>query len=69
MNVSLIYCLHQIWDAVKEFDKYCTPGGGKDSMGVFYDAGLLFESSAAGTPYKQGEASFSRFSSYQFLSH
>uniref|UniRef100_A0A672F956 Complement component c3a, duplicate 5 n=1 Tax=Salarias fasciatus TaxID=181472 RepID=A0A672F956_SALFA len=31
-----------------------SPGGGKDSMGVFYDAGLMFESNtASGTPYRQ----------------
>lgn len=65
----VVCCLLQIWEAVKEFKKHCTPGGGKDSMSVFYDAGLLFESSAAGTPYRHGEASFSRLSSYQLFSH
>lgn len=46
----------QVWDAVEKTDTGCTPGGGKDSMNVFFDAGLLFESStAAGTPYRQGD--------------
>ncbi len=43
-----------MWEIVEKYDTGCTPGGGKDSMSVFYDAGLLFESSAAGTPYRQG---------------
>ncbi|KAA8577544.1 hypothetical protein FQN60_017463 [Etheostoma spectabile] len=43
----------KVWDAVEEYDTGCTPGGGKDGMGVFYDAGLLFESNtASGTPYR-----------------
>ncbi|XP_044201965.1 complement C3-like [Thunnus albacares] len=44
----------KVWDQVEKYDTGCTPGGGKDSMSVFYDAGLLFESSSAsGTPYRQ----------------
>ncbi|CAB1442979.1 unnamed protein product [Pleuronectes platessa] len=43
----------KVWDMVEKYDTGCTPGGGKDGMSVFYDAGLLFESSAAGTPYRQ----------------
>uniref|UniRef100_A0A8D0D6F3 Anaphylatoxin-like domain-containing protein n=1 Tax=Sander lucioperca TaxID=283035 RepID=A0A8D0D6F3_SANLU len=44
----------QVWDTVEKYDTGCTPGGGKDGMGVFYDAGLLFESNmASGTPYRQ----------------
>uniref|UniRef100_A0A3Q1IW90 Complement component c3a, duplicate 5 n=1 Tax=Anabas testudineus TaxID=64144 RepID=A0A3Q1IW90_ANATE len=44
----------KIWDAVENYDTGCTPGGGKDSMSVFYDAGLVFESNtASGTPYRQ----------------
>ncbi|XP_028449056.1 complement C3 [Perca flavescens] len=43
----------KVWDLVEEYDTGCTPGGGKDGMGVFYDAGLLFESNTAfGTPYR-----------------
>nr|BAA88901.1 complement component C3 [Paralichthys olivaceus] len=44
----------KVWDIIEKYDTGCTPGGGKNSMSVFYDAGLLFESSAAsGTPYRQ----------------
>ncbi|KAK2815855.1 hypothetical protein Q5P01_026322 [Channa striata] len=44
----------KVWDIVEKYDTGCTPGGGKDSMSVFFDAGLLFESStASGTPYRQ----------------
>ncbi|XP_035518562.1 complement C3-like [Morone saxatilis] len=43
----------KVWDIVEKYDTGCTPGGGKDSMSVFYDAGLLFESSASGTPIRQ----------------
>ncbi|XP_033981180.1 complement C3-like [Trematomus bernacchii] len=43
----------KVWDIVEKYDTGCTPGGGKDGMSVFYDAGLLFESKASGTPYRQ----------------
>ncbi|MBO6031027.1 MAG: hypothetical protein J6Q22_06110, partial [Prevotella sp.] len=44
----------KVWDVVEKYDTGCTPGGGKDGMSVFYDAGLLFESdTASGTPYRQ----------------
>uniref|UniRef100_UPI0037E81A37 complement C3-like n=1 Tax=Semicossyphus pulcher TaxID=241346 RepID=UPI0037E81A37 len=44
----------KVWDIVEKYDTGCTPGGGKDSMNVFFDAGLLFESNtASGTPYRQ----------------
>lgn len=44
---------------MENYDTGCTPGGGKDSMSVFYDAGLLFESNtASGTPYRQGDLLF-----------
>ncbi|XP_033969799.1 complement C3-like isoform X1 [Trematomus bernacchii] len=44
----------KVWDIVEKYDTGCTPGGGMDSMSVFYDAGLLFESNAAsGTLYRQ----------------
>ncbi|KAG8015205.1 Complement C3 [Nibea albiflora] len=39
---------------VETYDTGCTPGGGKDGISVFYDAGLLFESNtASGTSYRQ----------------
>uniref|UniRef100_A0A665VZJ5 Complement C3-like n=1 Tax=Echeneis naucrates TaxID=173247 RepID=A0A665VZJ5_ECHNA len=44
----------KIWDIVEKYDTGCTPGGGADGMGVFFDAGLLLESStASGTTYRQ----------------
>ncbi|XP_068168151.1 complement C3-like [Antennarius striatus] len=46
----------KVWDILEVFDTGCTPGGGQDSMGVFHDAGLLFESSASGTPVRHGDS-------------
>uniref|UniRef100_A0A4W6DX98 Complement component c3a, duplicate 5 n=1 Tax=Lates calcarifer TaxID=8187 RepID=A0A4W6DX98_LATCA len=46
--------LKKIWDTVEKYDTGCTPGGGKNGISVFYDAGLLFESNtASGTAYRQ----------------
>uniref|UniRef100_A0A672GY97 Anaphylatoxin-like domain-containing protein n=1 Tax=Salarias fasciatus TaxID=181472 RepID=A0A672GY97_SALFA len=43
----------QVWDKVENHDTGCTPGGGKDSMGVFYDAGLLFVTNTGSeTPHR-----------------
>ncbi|XP_036413136.1 complement C3-like [Colossoma macropomum] len=39
----------KIWDTFEKHDLACTAGSGKDSMGVFYDAGLLFMSNSAGS--------------------
>ncbi|CAI5679592.1 unnamed protein product [Oreochromis niloticus] len=42
-----------IWEIIAKYDTGCTPGGGKDSMNVFYDAGLLFvASTTSGTPHR-----------------
>ncbi|KAL1276207.1 hypothetical protein QQF64_035830 [Cirrhinus molitorella] len=38
----------QFWDIIEKHDTGCTPGSGRDSMGVFSDAGLIFESNTAG---------------------
>uniref|UniRef100_A0A8C4T6L3 Complement C3-like n=1 Tax=Erpetoichthys calabaricus TaxID=27687 RepID=A0A8C4T6L3_ERPCA len=35
----------KIWDFIEKNDIGCTPGSGRDNMGVFADAGLLFHSS------------------------
>ncbi|XP_056136550.1 complement C3-like isoform X2 [Lampris incognitus] len=45
----------KVWDVVEKYDTGCTAGGGKNSMGVFFDAGLLFETNLAniGTVYRQ----------------
>ncbi|XP_056621667.1 complement C3-like isoform X2 [Triplophysa dalaica] len=37
----------KIWDVIEKHDTGCTAGSGRDSMGVFYDAGLMFDSSTA----------------------
>ncbi|XP_029941659.1 complement C3-like [Salarias fasciatus] len=43
----------KVWDKVENHDTGCTPGGGKDSMGVFYDAGLLFVTNTGSeTPHR-----------------
>ncbi|KAL7845321.1 hypothetical protein AOLI_G00235130 [Acnodon oligacanthus] len=39
----------KIWDTIEQHDLACTAGSGKDSLGVFYDAGLLFMSNSAGS--------------------
>ncbi|KAM4750142.1 complement C3-like [Anableps anableps] len=44
----------KVWDTVEKYDVGCTHGGGKDSMSVFYDAGVLFQSNLeSGTPSRQ----------------
>uniref|UniRef100_A0A8C7GJF6 Complement C3 n=1 Tax=Oncorhynchus kisutch TaxID=8019 RepID=A0A8C7GJF6_ONCKI len=43
----------KIWDIIEKHDTGCTAGSGKDSMGVFYDAGLVFAfNTAKGTPQR-----------------
>uniref|UniRef100_A0A672HAG4 Complement C3-like n=1 Tax=Salarias fasciatus TaxID=181472 RepID=A0A672HAG4_SALFA len=43
----------KVWDKVEKHDTGCTPGGGKDGMGVFHDAGLLFVTHrGSGTPHR-----------------
>ncbi|XP_077380302.1 complement C3-like [Festucalex cinctus] len=43
----------KVWQSVEKHDRGCTPGGGEDAMGVFYDAGLVFKTSAGQeTPYR-----------------
>ncbi|CDQ80209.1 unnamed protein product [Oncorhynchus mykiss] len=37
----------KIWDTIEKHDTGCTAGGGADNMGVFYDAGLVFETNTA----------------------
>lgn len=44
----------KVWQIVEQADTGCTPGGGRNSMGVFVDAGLMFQTNTAGeTPYRQ----------------
>ncbi|XP_029596132.1 complement C3 [Salmo trutta] len=43
----------KIWDTIEKHDIGCTAGSGKDSMGVFYDAGLVFAfNTGEGTPQR-----------------
>ncbi|KAK2819584.1 hypothetical protein Q7C36_021230 [Tachysurus vachellii] len=45
-----------IWDTLRQGDLGCSPGGGKDSLGVFMDAGLNFQSSfGVATDSTQGQ--------------
>ncbi|KAK6467755.1 complement C3-like [Huso huso] len=39
----------KVWDLIEDSDTGCTPGGGANNMGVFTDAGLLFQSAGAAT--------------------
>uniref|UniRef100_A0A8C8DL07 Anaphylatoxin-like domain-containing protein n=1 Tax=Oryzias sinensis TaxID=183150 RepID=A0A8C8DL07_9TELE len=59
LNSKLRLTQKKIWDEVEKFDTGCTPGGGKNGLSVFFDAGLLFESStASGTVYRRGKHIF-----------
>uniref|UniRef100_A0A7N8XQP4 Complement C3-like n=1 Tax=Mastacembelus armatus TaxID=205130 RepID=A0A7N8XQP4_9TELE len=49
LNNKQSLTLKKVWDTVNKYDPGCTPGGGKDGMNVFHDAGLLFLSSLSGT--------------------
>ncbi|KAK7930173.1 hypothetical protein WMY93_006568 [Mugilogobius chulae] len=47
-------CMGTVWEIVEKADTGCTPGGGRNSMGVFFDAGLMFQTDTAqGTAYRQ----------------
>uniref|UniRef100_A0A8C4T7V5 Complement C3-like n=1 Tax=Erpetoichthys calabaricus TaxID=27687 RepID=A0A8C4T7V5_ERPCA len=49
----------KIWDFIEKNDIGCTPGSGRDNMGVFADAGLLFHSSVdIGTQLRRGNAPY-----------
>ncbi|KAG7270779.1 hypothetical protein CRUP_019419 [Coryphaenoides rupestris] len=43
----------KVWDTVGKADLGCTFGGGKNSMEVFHDAGLLFKSTINETPDRE----------------
>ncbi|XP_037399655.1 complement C3-like isoform X2 [Pygocentrus nattereri] len=49
LNNKNILSQAKIWDTFEKHDLACTAGSGQDSMGVFYDAGLLFMSNSAGS--------------------
>ncbi|XP_056125689.1 complement component c3b, tandem duplicate 2 isoform X1 [Rhinichthys klamathensis goyatoka] len=51
----------KVWEVVGQGDMGCTSGGGKNNMGVFSDAGLMFYSSTGrSTDYKKDCSSKSR---------
>ncbi|XP_016427581.1 complement C3-like [Sinocyclocheilus rhinocerous] len=51
----------KVWEVVGQGDMGCTAGGGRNNMGVFSDAGLMFHSSTgAYTDYKKDCSSRSR---------
>ncbi|KAM5170452.1 complement C3 [Mantella aurantiaca] len=45
----------KVWSSVESADIGCTPGSGANNMGVFYDAGLAFQSSIATTTLQRSE--------------
>lgn len=48
-------CWPQVWDTVEKSDIGCTPGSGRDNVGVFADAGLsLVTSTKIATPQRAG---------------
>ncbi|XP_072005874.1 A.superbus venom factor 1-like isoform X2 [Engystomops pustulosus] len=55
LNNKLKISQKKMWDSVEKSDIGCTPGGGTDSMGVFYDAGLALQSTLQTTTAKRSE--------------
>ncbi|TRY87362.1 hypothetical protein DNTS_017222 [Danionella cerebrum] len=49
----------KVWDVIEKHDTGCTAGGGRESMGVFTDAGLMFVSSTAGATNTRTVSQFS----------
>ncbi|CAI9577102.1 unnamed protein product [Staurois parvus] len=45
----------KVWNLVEKADLGCTPGCGADNMGVFFDAGLTFQSSTKTTTVQRSE--------------
>ncbi|XP_073478918.1 venom factor-like isoform X2 [Aquarana catesbeiana] len=45
----------KVWNSVEKSDLGCTPGSGADNMGVFYDAGVAFQSSTKATTELRSE--------------
>uniref|UniRef100_A0A7N8YJV6 Complement C3-like n=1 Tax=Mastacembelus armatus TaxID=205130 RepID=A0A7N8YJV6_9TELE len=55
LNNKQSLTLKKVWDTVNKYDPGCTPGGGKDGMNVFHDAGLLFLSSVSSESFYRQE--------------
>ncbi|XP_068130210.1 venom factor-like [Hyperolius riggenbachi] len=45
----------KVWDSVEKYDVGCTPGGGADAAGVFYDAGLALGNNFHGSTLQRSE--------------
>ncbi|KAG5278132.1 hypothetical protein AALO_G00095550 [Alosa alosa] len=50
----------KIWDVVEKHDTGCTSGSGQDSMWVFYDAGLVFQTSSYRSTYERSGTTCTR---------
>ena len=51
----VVPCWSQVWDTVEKSDIGCTPGSGRDNVGVFADAGLsLITNMKIATPQRGG---------------
>uniref|UniRef100_A0A3B4BKP2 Uncharacterized protein n=1 Tax=Periophthalmus magnuspinnatus TaxID=409849 RepID=A0A3B4BKP2_9GOBI len=67
LNKKHLLTQKKVWEIVEKADTGCTPGGGRNSMGVFFDAGLLFQTDTAeGTAYRQGNAPFTLHNSFTY---
>ncbi|XP_068130209.1 venom factor-like [Hyperolius riggenbachi] len=45
----------KVWDSVEKYDIGCTPGGGADAAGVFYDTGLALGNNFHGSTTQRSE--------------
>uniref|UniRef100_A0A8C0HFW7 Anaphylatoxin-like domain-containing protein n=1 Tax=Chelonoidis abingdonii TaxID=106734 RepID=A0A8C0HFW7_CHEAB len=58
LNRKYKFSQAKIWDTVEKSDIGCTPGSGKDHVGVFADAGLLLQTNVGiETPQRAGDPS------------
>ncbi|XP_069804368.1 complement C3-like [Dendropsophus ebraccatus] len=55
LNDKLKISQKKIWDQVEQNDIGCTPGGGADTSGVFYDAGLTLQTTLKGSTPQRSE--------------
>uniref|UniRef100_A0A8C0IUX0 Anaphylatoxin-like domain-containing protein n=1 Tax=Chelonoidis abingdonii TaxID=106734 RepID=A0A8C0IUX0_CHEAB len=56
LNRKYKFSQAKIWDTVEKSDIGCTPGSGKDHVGVFADAGLLLQTNVGiETPQRAGD--------------
>ncbi|KAG8573856.1 hypothetical protein GDO81_008883 [Engystomops pustulosus] len=55
MNSKFRISQKKLWESVEKSDIACTPGGGANSMGVFFDAGLALQSTTQSTTQQRSE--------------